>query len=67
MILSMKLLIICIIACLENGLSNSIKLPHGFNHKDTANFHGFNALHFDGKHLNPFDYDINQARPHIFD
>jgi hypothetical protein len=61
MILNVNLITICFITCLESSLTINVNLPHGFNHKDTTKFRGFNAFHFDGKHLNPFDYEIDEV------
>jgi hypothetical protein len=63
MISVIKLILFCFLVCLENNFINCIhvKIPHGFDHKDTSKFHGFNALQFDGKQLNPFDYEINDV------
>jgi hypothetical protein len=44
-------------------LANADKMviPKGFNTSNVNAFKGFNAYHFDGKKLNPFQFDINDV------
>jgi hypothetical protein len=64
----MKFLIILLTVLYINN-SNSkpfpsisvLSIPQGFNISNVHNFKGFNATHFDGKELNPFQFDINDV------
>lgn len=36
-------------------------IPQGFNISNVHAFKGYNATHFDGRELNPFQFDINDV------
>jgi len=67
----MKLTIVLLVSlycCSANaGLSDTfhsltgLSLPKGFDPSNFKAFKGFDVHQFDGKHLNPFDYDINDV------